>query len=545
MSKKILGIKFNVIYGLVLVICWVFKAQTMVFPYCKKTYLIYKDDKNGIKCWYVSSDQKILKKEALPQNINLNSINIKSALGEYNAFQLVCNSRQFIDNFTLELETPKKIENRIKFSWFKVRYKKVIEHNGTVREYPDILVKEKTNIIPGVNNCFWITLSTNNSLKNGDYVLALIGRDNHLKIFKIPIMLHIYNFSLPKITNIVILAHFRCFIKDTKLLFLYYKNLRDHGINGIIGYPFPKDNKSLTDYHKKILDYLFYNLDFQFTRIPNVFIGKRGIEKNYWKGVVIFDDKILTEEFRKKYFEYINNVLSLFQTNWKNVKLWYRAIDEPRSKHFIKVKKIYEYVKKEFPELTTEMSREPIEMFYGVIEVWNVHPVHFNEKIVKKRQLLGEKVTLYSKVTLYYNDMFSINKPAVYPRLVPWLIWKYKLDGCYFYSVIDKKENYFFAPATKSNKFLKGILIYSDPITGFPINSLRWEQFRKGIEDLKYLLLLEKLWQEGKLKPFEAEIEQIMTHINNNLSMYNFDINPEGIKNKIGGIIEKYFKDGG
>ena len=96
---------------------------------------------------------------------------------------------------------------------------------------------------------------------------------------------------------------------------------------------------------------------------------------------------------------------------------------------------------------------------------------------------------------------FSVYSPGADSRIIPWMTWKYNVDGYLFWCTnFFDDANTTSTPANKwpsrewtyQNSFTTpgdGQLTYPGP-SGQPLSSIRLENFRDGMEDYEYCALL-------------------------------------------------------
>jgi hypothetical protein len=80
-------------------------------------------------------------------------------------------------------------------------------------------------------------------------------------------------------------------------------------------------------------------------------------------------------------------------------------------------------------------------------------------------------------------------------RLIPWTLGRHGIKGYMFWSV-----NYWttdpWKDTAQNGSYMRGTLLYPDPKTGEPVNSIRWELFREGLEDFETLRMLRTAMDE-------------------------------------------------
>lgn len=461
---------------------------------------------------FVSQSSDDIGKSISSDNIRgITTFRISSAANDVNNFQIAIDSEDTIHDVGISMEMGDKISKFVDFSSYLIGMRVLKTYGGT-KEWPDMLIPFKTLTIFGhERRHLWCKLVLKNHAPPGNYKGVLKILKNNVTLKKIPIELTVYNFSLPELNDIQILAHVVNLgrIRDLRS---FFSNLRDHGVNGIAGYPVPVEKEDPKSINNTVifLKYLFHDLSFRYMRLPGMFVGKRGIESNRWRNITISEGDVLTQEFKSKYIQYIRSVIDFFKKHGWEKTLQLRVIDEPNRKHWRVSRLIYKLLKKNFPGYPREISRGPLEAYNGLIDVWNIQARFYNDGEASKIRSLG------GKVTLYYNRAFEVTQPGIMPRLVPWIMWRYKLYGYYFYSVNNwetTREN-----CNQENHFCSGVLV-DQTTDGSIVNSIRFEQFSDGLKDFSYLRLLEERMKKSKNKDVVVAAEKFMNKIRKEITM--------------------------
>lgn len=94
---------------------------------------------------------------------------------------------------------------------------------------------------------------------------------------------------------------------------------------------------------------------------------------------------------------------------------------------------------------------------------------------------------------------YMIDSPAIHQRIMPWLTWKYRMDGeLYFHTVFAYSQTdpwrtqYLFGGNGDGTLFYPGRPRAIGGHTDIPIESMRLKFIREGYEDYEYLRLAEK-----------------------------------------------------
>ena len=125
------------------------------------------------------------------------------------------------------------------------------------------------------------------------------------------------------------------------------------------------------------------------------------------------------------------------------------------------------------------------------IDIWTFQIDDFNEQKMRKLQAMGKEIWMYiSGPSSTETPNLAIDFDSIDYRIIPWLCWKYDIKGFLYWSVnywpyVDPFKN---AGNTKWEQNGNGLLFY--PGKDGPIESLRMETFRDGMEDYEYIQLL-------------------------------------------------------
>ena len=108
---------------------------------------------------------------------------------------------------------------------------------------------------------------------------------------------------------------------------------------------------------------------------------------------------------------------------------------------------------------------------------------------------LAFNATAWNRLDIAYNN--GVNFPDHRPirvRLWPWLLRKYVVDGTYSWWGTTCWRGEFEDPWT-AGRGSSGVLLYPPrtPDERGPIDSIRWELFREGLEDYEYIALADEL----------------------------------------------------
>ncbi|MFQ6098032.1 MAG: DUF4091 domain-containing protein, partial [Armatimonadota bacterium] len=126
----------------------------------------------------------------------------------------------------------------------------------------------------------------------------------------------------------------------------------------------------------------------------------------------------------------------------------------------------------------------------GYVDIWVPHTDCFEEQFLAQRRQRGEEIWDYVCISAQrpYVNIWAIDYPGTDHRLVFWQAWRYDVTGFLYWAINYWKTNPWEDPMTYPGGNGDGSLLYFG--RDGPVNSIRWEIVRDGIEDYDYLALL-------------------------------------------------------
>jgi hypothetical protein len=169
---------------------------------------------------------------------------------------------------------------------------------------------------------------------------------------------------------------------------------------------------------------------------------------------------------------------------------------------------------KNIPSLVTNKI---IPKLMGYVDFWSVSTeeatMKTNPADVESEKALGHKFGIYNGYRPGTGAVVS-DADAVEFRVMPWIVWKYKVDQYFYWSTTFWEElNVFIDPCTYENRINgDGTFFYPGQDAFFPqesrnlagpLSSIRAKNWRRGAQDYEYLWLAKKMG-------LESEIEKII-----------------------------------
>ena len=236
------------------------------------------------------------------------------------------------------------------------------------------------------------------------------------------------------------------------------------------------------------------------------------------------------------------------------------GFDEIRPEKYGELRDMYGWIKEQFPDLPRMCTVVPNEHLKGYVDIWVPLTANFNQKDAEEYTKAGDQVWWYvccNPGAPYPN--FFVDYPAIDPRIIFWMNWKYHVPGFLYYAMNMWTSNRSTAevpneqipqedPAVRQavregkrwpevpwNTFTfanfngDGHLIYPGP-GGKPLSSIRLECIRDGIEDYEYLYLLNDLVSRGTGSPaFLAKGKRLLGMEEVVLSQTDYTLDPEAL----------------
>ncbi len=238
---------------------------------------------------------------------------------------------------------------------------------------------------------------------------------------------------------------------------------------------------------------------------------------------------LFSDGFNRRIRAYLSQVTGYFeQHGWTKKLVFNSPIDEPNTaQDFADTRKWADLVHESAPGIPFLVTKSPVSThpewgtLAGYANNFSIHGNDLNSPAVKKaiheEQAKGGEITWYiSCDQVYPQPNYFIDAPAMDPVMVPWVTWKYGMNGILYWALNfwPQTRDPWINPVTYLSGFLcsdgfvlngEGSLLYpgdrAPRYTGQkavdgPVSSIRFELLREGIEDYEYLWLLKSLGDE-------------------------------------------------
>ncbi|MBU0611698.1 MAG: DUF4091 domain-containing protein, partial [Armatimonadetes bacterium] len=232
---------------------------------------------------------------------------------------------------------------------------------------------------------------------------------------------------------------------------------------------------------------------FQRFWVPNAFLGDAsGWEhRRPWRGL-----DPATPEFERAYGDYVRKLADTLRAAGLLDRVLIEFWDEPADDYYDRINHLAGIIRQAAPDLKIFTSEQPEPALDAAIDAWCVAlPSWYNEPRAEEHRARGDEIWCYD------NGRYATDYPAMHMRSYPWVVAKQRFAGvlwwCINYWRGNPYENATPEPVeTPGGRMYSytpgnGSLLYPNPAgEGPPVDSLRWEQFREGMEEAELLLAL-------------------------------------------------------
>jgi hypothetical protein len=516
-------------------------------------YWLGGDD--GVQVWWCESAWKLgsymLGRESPARN-NPGRVHVAAARGEFEAAQIVIGG---LSVRSLDSATASPFRNgRGETAPITLRLHEValvhVTHptdaSGERGFYPDPLPPLQTplKLNPGGSRALWLTFYVPREAKPGDYTGQLkLVVDGKTRL--VPLAVHVYDFSLPEETHLrsalglgthSINQYHRLTRPEDKQA-VYEKYLRNFAEHRISPYSFfdyaPMDVRFVGEGTNKHAQVDFTRFDqaaakwldqyhFNSFLLPLRGMGGGTFHSRYLGELESFKEG--TPEHARLFRDYLSQIEDhLHGRGWlrKAYTYWF---DEPDRKDYEFVVAGMDRIKAAAPGIRRMLTEQPEPELQSHVEIWCGLTPEWTQEKVAARRAAGEEVWWYiccAPKAPYVTEF--IDHPGTELRLWPWQSWQYSLQGILIWETLYWTSTSAFPPPKLQDPWQDpmsyvsgydfgpghigywgngdGRFLYpprrdpntaTEPCLDAPINSIRWENLRDGMEDYEYFWLLEQ-----------------------------------------------------
>lgn len=446
--------------------------------------------------------------------------------------------------------------------------------------YPDPLppLRLPLALRAGQNQPLWITFHVAREARAGDYRGELKLRTTRGTV-RVPLQVHVYDFTLPQETHLksalglgthgINQYHHLQQPEDRKAVFeKYLGNFAEHRISPYSFYDYaPIDIRFVGEGTNRQARVDFTQFDqaaerwldqahFSTFQLRLRGMGGGTFHSRHLGELEGFKEG--TPEFARLFQDYLSQIEAHLRARGWLSKAFTYWFDEPEPKDYEFVVDGMKRIHAAAPGIRRMLTEEPHPQLFGHVDIWCGLTPQWTPELVRERRQAGEEVWWYiccGPHAPYLTEF--IDHPGTELRLWPWQSWQYGVEGILIWATTYWTSATAFPPPKLQNPWadpmsyttgygLKpgtinywgngdGRFLYpprrdpaenQTPCLDGPINSLRWENLRDGMEDYEYLWLLQQAAQRelawrGETELYQqarealkvpAEISQDLTH---------------------------------
>ncbi len=387
------------------------------------------------------------------------------------------------------------------------------------------------------NRAVWIDVIVPAEASAGDYSGTIsISRDGKT-VDQLALLLKVYDFTLPSETHLVTYMN----ISKNWLQSIYEPRLSPEDLKGMLQkyYEFLYANRMEPWFNEPLRPEILEAEDGGIAVSFDEALYKHYMDDLKTKRVLLEAQPdrmrpnerypLFSDGFNRRIRAYLSQVAGYFkQHGWQKRLVFNSPIDEPNTaQDFADTRRWAELVHDSAPGIPFLVTKSPVPKHLewgtlaGYASNFSIHGNDLNDPAVKKairdEQAKGGEMTWYiSCDQAYPQPNYFIDAPAMDPVMVPWITWKYGMNGILYWALNywPQTRDPWLDPVTYLSGFLcsggfvlngEGSLLYpGDRVPRYtgqkavigPVSSLRFELLREGIEDYEYLWLLRSLGDE-------------------------------------------------
>ncbi len=468
--------------------------------------------------WWEGPLRKVYPDEPAPAQTG-GALEFATAGGECDTAQLcVRPDRDLAEvKFALEPLTGPQVlpAGALRANWVGlVPVKQAMEGWSITGPTPDPLLTEPVQTVPaGQTRSLWLTVKAPRGTPAGTYRGA-VSLSAASWSARVPVSLRVYGFDLPERPKLRTIS--RIWKSHPGAMDLFRRNLQEHRAGGtsyLGGIEAKREGDQLKVDVSKLAGFVERDLKgfgAEVFNIPSIFLGDAsGLynKQGQWFGFAVFQpafDAAFTHYCRTIGDE----VRRLGVMDYALWQVWDEPQNEAMTAHCAHLARL---VKQAVPEarvyLTTHIRPELLDL----VGIWNLPwPECWNERLVAQARAKG------ARIWAYQNSLYSLDvgDSSLLMRGFAWRLRRYGVTGVEWWAVSDWKSDPWTVPNQYSPQNGGGFFIYPTPNRqGAPIDSLRWEMYREGVEDYDLLTMLAEAEGPAALAEVVAPVALDTEHV--------------------------------
>ncbi|MHB8994079.1 MAG: glycoside hydrolase domain-containing protein [Armatimonadota bacterium] len=451
----------------------------------------------GVALWTESPQVKVYPGDAAPREQGA-GLQLSAAGGEYACAQLCLRSDKELADLRVGLSSlkgPQTIPADALYSNFVglVTVREALSGRSMLGDTPDPLLTDPQLTVPaGQSRSVWVTIKVPRGTPAGEYSgrVSLTGTGLSATV---PLNVTVHGFDLPERPSLRTIA--RIWGTHPGYDHLFRKNLQEHrcgGTNTLGGIKASREEGSdkvtvdLSGLHEAIENNL-KRFNLTVFNVPSIFLGDASGFFNKEKKWFGFD--IMSPAFDAAYEDYCRKIGDALRAEGVLQYAIWQVWDEPQNEEMLEaVEHLIGLVKKAVPEAKVYMTTGIKPELINQVGIWCLPwPSTYNGERAAQAKATGAELWAYD------NSLYALDAPdsSLLLRHYLWMLRKYSVTGVEWWAISQWNDD----PWKTTNQYKPqnggGYFLYPTPERkGAPINSIRWEMYREGVEDYDILTML-------------------------------------------------------
>ena len=510
-------------------------------------------NESGLGLWWCENGWKVGRTRPLPAaptQVPPKPLTVTLAKGEFEPVQLVLRpdaDTRLEEVRVLPLRNPVRQSPPISVRVDEVAYVRVtVPTDPTCAEgdYPDPLPPLQTPMILKAerNQPIWLTVHAARETEAGTYRGAVLVRTSKEKV-RVPFVVHVMDFELPKqprlrsalgLESASIAEQHRIRKPEERRAVYerYLENFQQHRISPYSFFEFSQMKVTFpgqgTNQHAEV-DFSAFDAaatrwlgpeGFTAFQLPLVGMGGGTFYSRQLGELAGYKEG--TPEHFRLFADYLGKIQEHLQAKGWLSKAFTYWFDEPDPKDYAFVSDGMKRLKAAAPGIKRLLTEQPEPELRGNVDIWCALTPEWTKEKVQACTKAGEEVWWYictGPKAPYVTEF--IDHPGTELRLWPWQSWQYGVKGLLIWSTVywhsgaaypnalqdpwadpmSWVSGYGYKPGQKEpwgngdGRFLypprRASSSGNNPELGEPVNSIRWENLRDGLDDYDYLSLLQ------------------------------------------------------
>jgi len=466
--------------------------------------------------WEANATFKVMPNAAIPEAREAR-IEISAAANDFEPFQVVLTPRSKLTGLKAAVSDLASSEARLSGDLISVRLVETVPvtepttSDCATGDLPDPLVPFESTAAPADRNTsLWFTVRVPEDAKRGVYEGKVTLSADGIAPVEIPLKLRVWGFALPKVSYLR--TAYGCSydtlcqwygagaLEDQrKIAALVNRNFAEHRIAPINPMWSWRQDTHSGKHGDFTIDFTEYDQgassilpEMSAFILPGSWMSGMG---NYRLG---------DPEYPRLKVEYLRQIASHFREKGWLDKGYNYIWDEPRPEKYADIVAEAKIWREADLGLKILLTMRPMPELIGSVDIWTPVLDQYNRAECQARQKAGDSVWWY--VCMGPHHPFPnnfIDYPAIDHRILHWMNWKYGVTGVLYWQTMFWPKNPWEVTMSKDQEQGTvfgngdGSLLYpatrrkpNEKMIAGPLDSIRWEMIREGVEDYDYMYML-------------------------------------------------------